>query len=91
MPRLDYAALSAAAPSPYLILDSELVIMEVNQAYLDATRRTRLGLLGKAPTPSTLTPTTTGTAPSASDSKPSPPTAGIATSSGYRCCSCRPA
>ncbi|MEU8344797.1 DUF5677 domain-containing protein [Spirillospora sp. NPDC048832] len=32
-----------------------------------------------------------GTAPSASGSKPSPATAGIPTSSGYQCCSCRPA
>lgn len=47
MPGLDYAALSAATPSPHLVLDPELMIMEVNQAYLDATRRTRQDLFGK--------------------------------------------
>jgi serine phosphatase RsbU (regulator of sigma subunit) len=44
---LDYAALFAATPSPYLVLGRDLVIVEVNQAYLDATRRTREDLVGK--------------------------------------------
>jgi serine phosphatase RsbU (regulator of sigma subunit) len=44
---LDFAALFAATPSPYLIIDPDLVIVEVNQAYLAATARTRADLLGK--------------------------------------------
>jgi serine phosphatase RsbU (regulator of sigma subunit) len=44
---MDYAALFAATPSPYLVLGPDLVIVEVNQAYLDATGRTRDELLGK--------------------------------------------
>ncbi|WP_042372843.1 SpoIIE family protein phosphatase [Streptacidiphilus neutrinimicus] len=44
---MDHAALFAATPSPYLVLGPDLVIAEVNQAYLDATRRTREDLLGK--------------------------------------------
>jgi PAS domain S-box-containing protein len=44
---LDYEALFAATPSPYLIIDPDLVIVEVNQAYLAATGRTRDELLGK--------------------------------------------
>jgi len=44
---LDYEALFAATPSPYLIIDPDLVIVEVNQAYLAATARTRADLLGK--------------------------------------------
>ncbi|NWF25517.1 SpoIIE family protein phosphatase [Streptomyces sp. PKU-EA00015] len=44
---IDYAALFAATPSPYLVLGRDLVIVEVNQAYLDATRRTRQDLVGK--------------------------------------------
>ena len=47
MPDVDYAALFAATPSPYLVLGTDLVIVEVNQAYLDATRRTREDLIGR--------------------------------------------
>ncbi|MEV6737789.1 SpoIIE family protein phosphatase [Streptomyces sp. NPDC051104] len=47
MPDIDYAALFAATPSPYLVLGTDLVIVEVNQAYLDATRRTREDLIGR--------------------------------------------
>src|SRR5947209_1790746 len=47
MPDVDYAALFAATPSPYLVLATDLVIVEVNQAYLDATRRTREDLIGR--------------------------------------------
>lgn len=44
---MDYAALFAATPSPYLVLGSDLVIVEVNQAYLAATNRTREDLIGR--------------------------------------------
>ncbi|MFJ5533953.1 PP2C family protein-serine/threonine phosphatase [Streptomyces sp. NPDC093261] len=44
---MDYAALFAATPSPYLVLAPDLVIVEVNQAYLSATRRTRDDLIGQ--------------------------------------------
>ncbi|MGW3495208.1 PP2C family protein-serine/threonine phosphatase [Streptomyces sp. NPDC001020] len=44
---MDYAALFAATPSPYLVLDPDLVIVEVNQAYLDMTGRTRDDLVGR--------------------------------------------
>ncbi|NUL24831.1 PP2C family protein-serine/threonine phosphatase [Streptomyces lunaelactis] len=44
---LDYAALFAATPSPYLVLDTRFVIVDVNHAYLLATLRTREELLGQ--------------------------------------------
>ncbi|MCO6000108.1 PP2C family protein-serine/threonine phosphatase [Actinoallomurus rhizosphaericola] len=44
---IDYAALFAATPTPNVVLDPDLVIVEVNQAYLDATGRTREDLLGQ--------------------------------------------
>ncbi|WP_433462040.1 PP2C family protein-serine/threonine phosphatase [Spirillospora sp. CA-128828] len=47
MADIDYAALFAATPSPYLVLDPDLVIVEANQAYLDATARTRQDLIGQ--------------------------------------------
>lgn len=47
MADLDYAALFAATPSPYLVLDPDLMIVEVNRAYLRATGRSREDLLGK--------------------------------------------
>ncbi|MEU6218661.1 SpoIIE family protein phosphatase [Streptomyces sp. NPDC047022] len=47
MAEMDYAALFAATPSPYLVLAPDLVIAEVNQAYLDATNRTRDDLIGQ--------------------------------------------
>ncbi|MET8636853.1 PP2C family protein-serine/threonine phosphatase [Streptomyces sp. NPDC004096] len=46
MSGMDYAALFAATPSPYLVLAPDLTIVEVNQAYLDATKRTRDNLIG---------------------------------------------
>jgi PAS domain S-box-containing protein len=47
MADLDYEALFAATPSPYLVIEPDLVIVEVNRAYLKATGRTREDLLGK--------------------------------------------
>ncbi|MFE2137567.1 PP2C family protein-serine/threonine phosphatase, partial [Streptomyces sp. NPDC059466] len=47
MPGMDYEALFAATPSPYLVLGRDLVIVEVNQAYLQATGRSRQDLLGQ--------------------------------------------
>jgi PAS domain S-box-containing protein len=47
MAELDYAALFEATPSPHLVIDTGLVIVEVNRAYLRATGRTREDLLGK--------------------------------------------
>ncbi|MFI9273149.1 PP2C family protein-serine/threonine phosphatase [Kitasatospora sp. NPDC052896] len=44
---IDHAALFAATPSPYLVLDPDLVIVDVNRAYLAATGRTREDLLGQ--------------------------------------------
>ncbi|MEV5172423.1 SpoIIE family protein phosphatase [Streptomyces flaveolus] len=44
--RVDHAAVFAATPSPYLVLGPDLVIVDVNQAYLEATERTREDLLG---------------------------------------------
>ncbi|SCK17628.1 PAS domain S-box-containing protein [Streptomyces sp. WMMB 714] len=46
-PDIDYAALFAATPSPYLVLRPDLVIVDVNRAYLRATGRTREDLLGR--------------------------------------------
>lgn len=45
--RVDHAALFAATPSPYLVLGPDLIIVDVNQAYLEATERTREDLLGR--------------------------------------------
>jgi PAS domain S-box-containing protein len=44
---LDFQPLFDAAPSPYLVLSSELIIVSVNQAYLQATKTTREDLLGR--------------------------------------------
>ncbi|MGR3936745.1 SpoIIE family protein phosphatase [Streptomyces sp. BRA346] len=44
---MDYAALFEALPSPMLVLDPDLVIVAVNQAYLAATRQAREDLLGR--------------------------------------------
>ncbi|MFJ5780191.1 PP2C family protein-serine/threonine phosphatase [Streptomyces sp. NPDC093094] len=45
--QVDHAALFAATPSPYLVLGSDLVIVDVNRAYLAATGRTREDLMGQ--------------------------------------------
>lgn len=44
---MDYRALFAATPSPYLVLAPDLVIVDVNEAYLRATSRSRAELLGQ--------------------------------------------
>ncbi|PPK66824.1 ATP-binding protein [Actinokineospora auranticolor] len=44
---MDFALLFAATPSPYLVLGPDLVIVEVNPAYLAATATKREELLGK--------------------------------------------
>ncbi|WP_211370243.1 SpoIIE family protein phosphatase [Nonomuraea turkmeniaca] len=46
-PRIDHAALFAATPSPCLVLDPDLMIVDVNQAYLHATGRTAEELIGQ--------------------------------------------
>ncbi|MFF5724193.1 PP2C family protein-serine/threonine phosphatase [[Kitasatospora] papulosa] len=46
-PELDYRSLFAATPSPYLVLAADLVIVDVNVAYLRATRRTWDDLVGQ--------------------------------------------
>ncbi|MFD9542474.1 PP2C family protein-serine/threonine phosphatase [Streptomyces sp. NPDC060022] len=46
-PELDYRSLFAATPSPYLVLGPDLVIVEVNEAYLRATGRTEEELVGQ--------------------------------------------
>ncbi|MBI0296506.1 SpoIIE family protein phosphatase [Streptomyces sp. PRKS01-29] len=45
-PRIDYQAVFAVMPSPYLVLTPDLVIVEVNEAYLRATGRAREELIG---------------------------------------------
>ena len=47
MADLNYEALFTATPSPYLVVGQDLVIVEVNRAYLKATGRTREDLLGR--------------------------------------------
>lgn len=46
-PEIDYRALFAATPSPYLVLGPDLVIVDVNDAYLQATGRTSEDLIGQ--------------------------------------------
>lgn len=46
-PGIDYTALFAATPSPCLVLDPDLVIVDVNRAYLRATGRTAEELIGR--------------------------------------------
>jgi serine phosphatase RsbU (regulator of sigma subunit) len=43
---VDHAALFAAAPSPYAVVDPDLVVVEVNGAYCAVTGRSREQLLG---------------------------------------------
>ncbi|GGX02415.1 PP2C family protein-serine/threonine phosphatase [Streptomyces lomondensis] len=44
---INFTAFFDATPSPYLVLDTDLVIRYANQAYLAATKRTRDELIGK--------------------------------------------
>lgn len=44
---VDYRRLFDSAPSPYLILDADLIIVAINQAYLTATASDRDTLLGR--------------------------------------------
>ncbi|GAA2981733.1 sensor histidine kinase [Actinokineospora diospyrosa] len=44
---MDFGLLFECTPSPYLVLDPGLVIVEVNPAYLSATGKERAELLGK--------------------------------------------
>jgi serine phosphatase RsbU (regulator of sigma subunit) len=44
---VDYAALFAVTPSPCLLLDPDLMIVDVNEAYLRATGRTAEELIGQ--------------------------------------------
>ncbi|WP_406729331.1 SpoIIE family protein phosphatase [Streptomyces sp. GD-15H] len=46
-PRIDYQALFAVTPSPYLVLDPDLVVADVNEAYLRVTGRTREEMIGR--------------------------------------------
>ncbi|MGW6564868.1 PP2C family protein-serine/threonine phosphatase [Streptomyces sp. NPDC054975] len=46
-PSIDYKALFVATPSPYLVLGRDLVIVDVNDAYLRATGRSRSDLVGQ--------------------------------------------
>ncbi|MFC3080003.1 sensor histidine kinase [Phenylobacterium terrae] len=47
-PRLDFEALFGALPSPYMVLDRQLNYVAVNDAYVEATGRSREGLIGGA-------------------------------------------
>ena len=47
VPAFDYEGIFRSTASAYLILDTRLVIVEVNAAYLKATSRTRESVLGK--------------------------------------------
>ncbi|MEU1408025.1 SpoIIE family protein phosphatase [Streptomyces sp. NPDC005728] len=44
---INFTAFFDATPSPYLVLDTDLVIRYVNGAYMEATRRTGEELIGK--------------------------------------------
>ncbi|MFD4943389.1 SpoIIE family protein phosphatase [Streptomyces sp. NPDC058239] len=46
-PQIDYRGVFAATPSPYLVLDPDLVIVDVNEAYLRAAGRSRQDLIGQ--------------------------------------------
>ncbi|MFE0514070.1 SpoIIE family protein phosphatase [Streptomyces sp. NPDC058964] len=46
-PPIDYQALFAATPSPYLVVGPDLEILDVNSAYCRATGRTREDLIGQ--------------------------------------------
>jgi serine phosphatase RsbU (regulator of sigma subunit) len=43
---VDYAAVFAALPTPYVVLDRELVVIDANEAFLTATLRPRSDVVG---------------------------------------------
>lgn len=45
---IDYVALFAATPTPYLVLTPDLVVCEANSAYLEVTRTVRDDILGRS-------------------------------------------
>ena len=44
---VDHRALFLAVPTPVLVLDTDLMIVEANEAYLAATMRSRAELVGR--------------------------------------------
>jgi PAS domain-containing protein len=46
-PNIDYQAIFIFTPNPYLILDKQFNIVEVNPAYLNATMVNRFDILGR--------------------------------------------
>ena len=71
---IDYAALFAAVPDPCLVLRPDLVIADVNEAYLEATGSERGELLGRYVLdafPQSSASPTAGTGTGAEDSGPS--------------------
>lgn len=53
--RIDYLRLFDATPTPYLILNAELQIVAVNDAYLNATMTRREEILGRGSSTYSLT------------------------------------
>lgn len=47
LPPIDFASLFAGSPNPYVVVDRDLTIAWMNDAYLDATMRRRDDILGK--------------------------------------------
>ena len=45
-PELDFEAIFNSLPAPFLVMDRDFNIAAVNQAFLDATMRSREALLG---------------------------------------------
>lgn len=45
--RVDHQALFSVLPSPYLVLDADLTVVEANDMYLRVTGRTREELIGR--------------------------------------------
>lgn len=43
----DFAAILMGMPQPYLVLDTDLVIVGASDAYLDLTQRTRTDIVGQ--------------------------------------------
>ena len=61
-PGVDYAAIFRSLPTPYLVMDRDMVIVEANDAYLRQVGRTRHSIVGRPvfeafpPTPDALGP-----------------------------------